>query len=99
MPISPRSVSRLAVLFLAFAASAAPAAEGESAVGPLMNLLKGGRLPKERVGGVVELVCQRGNAHDLAYVYAQAVGPDGYTGELRRKALEGLADAARTRKV
>ena len=41
----------------------------QSDIAPIMRLLKSGRLPKERIGNVVDLVCQRGSADDLAYVF------------------------------
>lgn len=83
------------------AASVAPAAAHDetSAAGPLMALLKSGRLPQERIGTVVELVCKRGNAADLRYVYQRCLGPDGYTGKLRLAVLGHLADATANRKV
>lgn len=64
-----------------------------------MNLLKSGRLPKQRTGTVVEMICKRGNASDLKYIYERSLSPDGYTGELRLKSLGYLAEAAVTRKV
>ena len=77
----------------------APSAHAQSDAGAMVRLLKSGRLPAERVSSVVNLVCQRGNEEDLAYVYQQATKPDGFTGDLRRQVLEGLATAAQTRKV
>ncbi len=65
----------------------------------MVRLLKSGRLPPERIGSVLKLACERGNEQDLAFVYEQAVKPDGFPPELRRQALEGLAAAAETRKV
>lgn len=72
------------------------AAQNEAA---LVRLLKSGKLPSERVPAVLNLLCQRGTEEDLAYVYSQAVKPDGFSGNLRRQALAGLAAAAQTRKV
>lgn len=74
------------------------AADPPSTVGPLLGLLKQGKLPAERLPGVVKLVCERGNEHDLAYVFSQAAG-DAWSLELRRQALDGLRTAAATRKV
>ncbi|MGH7129944.1 MAG: hypothetical protein ACREIV_15340, partial [Planctomycetaceae bacterium] len=86
---------------LVILASTVPALASEpgGTAGPLLTLLKSGRLPEERVGTVVELVCQRGGPAELGYVYQQAIREDGYTGELRQNTLDWLADAARTRKV
>jgi putative heme-binding domain-containing protein len=91
----------LVALMLAIAMLAvSPALSGvQSDAGAMVRLLKSGRLPPERVASVVNLVCQRGNEDDLAYVYGEAVKPDAFTGDIRRQALEGLAAAAQTRKV
>lgn len=70
-----------------------------SAVGPILGLLKSGRLPADRVGKVVELVCQRGNKHDLAFVLGLVADSEKLPATARLATLEGLADAARTRKV
>ncbi|MDB5344933.1 MAG: heme-binding protein [Schlesneria sp.] len=73
--------------------------ETESAVGPLMKLFQGGRLPAERQGTVVEMICSRGNANDLKIVFDKVVQPDGFTPDLRLKAMQWMTDAAVTRKV
>ncbi|MGI8982290.1 MAG: HEAT repeat domain-containing protein [Pirellulaceae bacterium] len=79
---------------------AAPlAAEEPSPAAPLMKLLQSGRLPAERVGAVVEMVCQKGNAKDLAYVFGQLQKPDAFKPAVRLKVLELLTDAAVVRKV
>lgn len=66
---------------------------------PLVRMLKSGRLPPERIGNVLGLVFQRGNAEDLAYIFERAVQPDGFPPDSRIAALDGLAAAAATRKV
>jgi len=76
-----------------------PAASYAESAGPLLKLLKSGRLPEERVGTVIEMVCKRGDAEDLAFVFEQVVSPEGYEGELRLQALRYLADAAESRRV
>src|SRR5262245_35395426 len=75
------------------------AADEPSPAAPLMKLLQSGRLPAERVGTVVEMVCQKGNGEDLAYIFAQVQKPDAYKPAVRLKALELLTDAAVVRKV
>lgn len=70
-----------------------------SAVGPLMKLFQSGRLPAERQGTVVEMICSRGNEHDLRVVFDKIVQPEAFPAELRLKAMAWLADAAETRKV
>ena len=73
--------------------------EPESAVGPLMKLFQSGRLPAERQATVVEMICNRGNQHDLKVVFDKIIQPDGFTPDLRMKAMQWMADAAVTRKV
>jgi putative heme-binding domain-containing protein len=71
----------------------------ESAVGPVMKLFQSGRLPVERQGSVVEMICNRGNGSDLRVIFEKVMADDGFTPELRLKALDWLASAANTRKV
>src|SRR5687767_4843915 len=74
-------------------------ADEPSAVAPIMKLLQSGRLPPERQGTVVEMVCKRGNSADLAYIFAQLQKPGVYSPALRLQVLEWLTDAAATRKM
>jgi len=89
------------IVFLTLAAgvAAAAAAEPQSAVGPLMKLFQSGRVPPERLGTVVEMICNRGNEHDLKVVFDKVVQPDGFVPALRLNAMRWLTEAARTRKV
>jgi putative heme-binding domain-containing protein len=70
-----------------------------SAVGPVMKLFKSGRVPVERQGTVVEMICSRGNEHDLRVVFDRLVASDGFAKDLRSNVVEWLIDAAATRKV
>jgi putative heme-binding domain-containing protein len=88
----------LSGLFLVLVTSPLPADEPSPAA-PLMKLLQSGRLPVERVGTVVEMVCQKGNGQDLAYVFGQLQKPDAFQPSVRLKVLELLTDAALVRKV
>ncbi|RLS56207.1 MAG: hypothetical protein DWH91_07315 [Planctomycetota bacterium] len=69
-----------------------------SAVGSVMKLLQSGKVPPARLGSVVEMVCTRGNEHDLAYVFGQVAG-DVYPLALRKQVLGWLKEAATNRKV
>ncbi|MFO0817732.1 MAG: HEAT repeat domain-containing protein [Pirellulales bacterium] len=82
-----------------FATRPCLAEEPVSAVGPLMKLFQSGRLPAERQGTVVEMICKRGNEHDLRVVFEKAVTPEGFPADLRRQSLAWLTDSATTRKV
>lgn len=97
-----RSYARLLLIVVAgmVASSAAQCQEDPpSAVGPVMKLFKGGRVPAERQGTVVETICDRGNEHDLRVVFDRIIPADGFPKEVRLKALTWLLDAAITRKV
>lgn len=85
--------------FVVLAALAGTAFAQDPTVAPLLRLLKSGRLPKERQPQVVEMVCKRGGAEELEYVFQQVLSPEALTPKLRIQALQWLADAAQTRKV
>jgi putative heme-binding domain-containing protein len=75
------------------------AQEPPSAVGPLLKLYRSGKLPPERQPAVVEMICARGNEHDLRVVLDKLIEPAAMTAESRQKAIAGLTDAAATRKI
>lgn len=89
----------ISLLLLGSLVAQATLADEPSPAAPLMKLLQSGRLPKERVGTVVEMVCQKGNAQDLAFVFEQVQKPDAFPPKVRLKVLELLTDAALVRKV
>lgn len=74
------------------------AADPPSAVGSMLTLLKSGRVPEQRLGTIVKLICDRGNEHDLRYVFDQVVDGDWPT-ELKIDALTQLQNASSTRNV
>jgi putative heme-binding domain-containing protein len=63
----------------------------------LVRLLKGGKIPAERQGTVIDMFGRRGTAADLTYLLGRVVAPEGFESTLRRRALDALADAARNR--
>lgn len=79
--------------------SALRAEDPPSAVGPLMKLFQSGRLPAERQGTVAEMICNRGNEHDLRVIFDKIIQPDAFAPDLRLKAMGWLVDAATTRKI
>ncbi len=90
----------LIAIAIAFAfATSLRAEDPPSAVGPVLKLFKSGRLPPERQGKVVEMICDRGNEHDLRVVFDQVMRPDGFAADLRLDAIKWLSAAATTRKV
>lgn len=75
------------------------AADPPSAVSSVLKLVKSGKVPPARMGSVVEMICSRGNEHDLEFVFGQAADDMAYAIDLRRKSLGWLKEAAVTRKV
>jgi len=75
------------------------AQEPPSAVGPLLKLYRSGKLPAERQPAVIEMICTRGNEHDLRVVLDKLLDPMGMAAGARVKAMVGLTDAAATRKI
>ena len=45
------------------------------------------------------MVCRRGDADDLTYIFGRSTAADGFSSEVRQIALKGLAEATRNRKV
>ena len=86
-------------LVVCFLVNEGMAGESASPAAALMRLLRSGRLPKERQGLVVRLVCERGTPEDLQYIFNQILDPKAFTPQVRRTALKALVQAARNRKV
>jgi putative heme-binding domain-containing protein len=78
--------------------SASQAQSGGGAVAPLLKLLQSGRLPPERRGTVVEMICSRGGPDDLAIVLAQLAAGD-FDATLQAKVVALLTDSAVVRKL
>ncbi|TWT57460.1 hypothetical protein KOR42_08210 [Thalassoglobus neptunius] len=75
------------------------AADPPSAAGSLITLLKSGRVPEARQSTLIKLICERGNEHDLRFIFDSVMKEDGWPLELRQQALSGLLEAATTRDV
>lgn len=67
-------------------------------VAPLTELLKEGKIPADRLEGVLSLVASLGEPADLALVFDLAVREDSPVAD-RAKLIDALAQAARQRKV
>lgn len=64
-----------------------------------MRLLESGRVPPERQGTIIEMICTRGEADDLAAVFRMLDRQGGLPAGTQRRVVELLADAAITRQV
>jgi putative heme-binding domain-containing protein len=65
----------------------------------LVRLLKGGRVPEDRQGAVLDMIAKRGKSADLAFVLERAIDPNGFSVGVRRKAFDALREAARLRSL
>ncbi len=84
---------------LVSSATALRADDPPSAVASVLKLLKSGKVPPARLGSVVEMVCTRGNEHDLAFVFEQTLDEQIFAPELRQRSLVWLKEAALNRKT
>lgn len=75
------------------------AQEAASPAASMVNLLKSGRIPPERLGTILSLVCSRGNADDLAFILSEAAKPNHWPADVREAALKGLLTASQERSV
>ncbi len=75
------------------------AADPPSAVGSMLTLLKSGRVPEQRLGAIVKLICDRGNEHDLKFIFDQIVEDGNWPTDLRSSSLQQLSDASTTRNL
>lgn len=75
------------------------AAQEPSPVAPFLKLLASGRVPPERQPLILENICKRGTADDLAVVLERILTDEATTDQLKQSVLGWLADAATTRKV
>lgn len=96
-----RAIRGLTFLLLISSVVAVSAEDGQpaSAVGPLLRILQSGNLPQERVAFILDIIAEKGNAHDLGFVYGKLLADDGYQGAARKAAINTLLQAARTRNV
>jgi len=91
----------LAALLTGFALVLALAGRGsaQGAAGAMVRLLESGRVPPERQATIIEMICSRGEAGDLAVIFKLLAKPDGMPPALKRKVVELLTDAALWRQV
>ncbi len=98
-PCSQRTTATF--LFAITLISAAPLRAGDEPApeSPMVKLLKGGRVPEERQGTVIEMIGKRGAAADLGFLLERALDPKGFSPVNRLKALDALCEAALTRNL
>ena len=62
-------------------------------------MLKGGKIPEERLGTVFDMIGKRGKVADLTYLFDQVVKPKALSPANTIKALNSLAEAAQTQSL
>jgi putative heme-binding domain-containing protein len=65
----------------------------------LLHMLESGKVPAARQPQLIETILKHGSAKELDAIWYRALDPRAYTPALRRRVLEGLAEAALTRKA
>lgn len=70
-----------------------------SSVAPMIRLIDSGRLPESRLPTVLSLICKRGDAIDLQYVFEKTLDEKIFTPQVRLAALELLSQTTRDRKI
>lgn len=87
----------LIALALLTAAPQHVAAQG--ATDGMVRLLKSGKLPESRVGTVVGMIAERGNAENLGVLFQEATKPDGFSEPLKLETLQQLKKASESRNL
>jgi putative heme-binding domain-containing protein len=65
----------------------------------LLHMLRQGKVAPERRPVLLETVCRHGGPEELRHVWEEAARPGTYPPALRRRVLDWLAEAARTRRI
>ncbi|HEX4145188.1 MAG TPA: hypothetical protein VHY91_16900 [Pirellulales bacterium] len=70
-----------------------------SPVATMVTRLQAGKVPAERIGAIVTVIGNRGDADDLAFLFQQAVAGSQWNDALRLQTLQVLVDASVTRGI
>lgn len=93
---SRTSITAIAVLFCLLTVSVVQA---QSPAAAMLKLLQSGRVPEQRLPAIVKLICERGDADDLAFIFAETAREGHWPAPLRVDTMKNLAVAAGERKV
>ncbi|MHC2069577.1 c-type cytochrome [Bremerella sp. T1] len=74
-------------------------ASAQGATDAMVRLLQSGKLPESRVGTVVGMIAERGNAENLGILFQEATKPDGFSPALQKEALSALKKASESRNL
>ncbi len=65
----------------------------------MVRLIDSGRLPESRLPTVLSLICKRGDAVDLQYIFEKTLDEKAFSAPTRLAALELLSQTSQTRKI
>ncbi len=71
----------------------------QGATDGMIRLLQSGRLPEARVGTVVGMIAERGNAENLGILFQEATKPGGFSDALTLETLQQLKKASESRNL
>ncbi|MFN3152759.1 hypothetical protein [Bremerella sp.] len=90
----------LCCLLLTSVLLAAPqTARAQGATDAMVRLLQSGKLPESRVGTVIGMIAERGNAENLGILFQEATKPDGFSPALKLESLQALKKASESRNL
>ncbi|RCS56173.1 hypothetical protein DTL42_00150 [Bremerella cremea] len=87
------------LLALVLVAAAPQHAFAQGATDGMVRLLKSGKLPESRVGTVVGMIAERGNAENLGILFHEATKPAGFNDTLKLETLQQLKKASESRNL
>lgn len=87
------------LIALMLTAAVPQTASAQGAADSMIRLLQSGKLPESRVGTVISMVAQRGNAENLGILFQEATKPDGFSEELKLQTLQELKKASESRNL
>jgi putative heme-binding domain-containing protein len=92
-------IAAIACIFSVFDSALVPAAQKSPAVAIARKKLETGGLTPAVAGRFIALICEKGDAEDLAFVFDKVVAAKDAAAETRALALNALLAAAETRKL
>lgn len=74
-------------------------ASAQGATDAMVRLLQSGKLPESRVGTVIGMIAERGNAENLGILFQEATKADGFSPALKLQSLAALKKASESRNL
>lgn len=74
-------------------------ARAQGATDAMVRMLQSGKLPESRVGTVIGMIAERGNAENLGILFQEATKADGFSPALKLESLQALKKASESRNL